>query len=33
MDDCWTEWESRLMNKEKLVRRAEADKKQQDTPL
>ncbi|KAI4767360.1 hypothetical protein E4T44_14497 [Aureobasidium sp. EXF-8845] len=33
MDDCWTEWESRLMNQEKLVRRAETDKKQPDTPL
>lgn len=33
MDDCWTEWESRLMNQEKLVRRAETDKKQLDTPM
>ena len=33
MDDCWTEWESRLMDQEKLVRRAEADKKQLDNPL
>lgn len=33
MDDCWTEWEARLMNQEKLVRRAEADKRQDDNPL
>ncbi|KAH0017882.1 hypothetical protein KCU78_g7383, partial [Aureobasidium melanogenum] len=33
MDDCWTEWEARLMDQEKLVRRAEADKKQDDNPL
>ncbi|KAI5196206.1 hypothetical protein AUEXF2481DRAFT_6336 [Aureobasidium subglaciale EXF-2481] len=33
MDDCWTEWEARLMHQEKLVRRAEADKKQADDPL
>ncbi|KAI4747505.1 hypothetical protein E4T50_02174 [Aureobasidium sp. EXF-12298] len=33
MDDCWTEWESRLMNQEKLVRRAETDKQQNDTPV
>ncbi|KAH0111635.1 hypothetical protein KCU86_g11384, partial [Aureobasidium melanogenum] len=33
MDDCWTEWEARLMDQEKLVRRAEADKRQDDNPL
>ncbi|KAG9528918.1 hypothetical protein KCU93_g3994, partial [Aureobasidium melanogenum] len=33
MDDCWTEWEARLMDQEKLVRRAEADKRQNDNPL
>ncbi|KAG9824796.1 hypothetical protein KCU68_g15726, partial [Aureobasidium melanogenum] len=33
MDDCWTEWEARLMDQEKLVRRAEADKTQDDNPL
>ncbi|KAI5194412.1 hypothetical protein E4T39_08686 [Aureobasidium subglaciale] len=33
MDDCWTEWEARLMHQEKLVRRAEADRRQDDNPL
>lgn len=30
MDDCWTEWEARLMAQESHVRRAEADKKRDD---
>jgi len=33
MDDCWTEWEARLLNQEKRVRRAETDKKQHENPL
>lgn len=33
MDDCWTEWEARLMHQEKTVRRAEADKRQDEHPL
>ncbi|CAD0040063.1 unnamed protein product [Aureobasidium pullulans] len=32
MDDCWTEWEARLMDQEKLVRRAEAEKRLIDNP-
>ncbi|KAI4728412.1 hypothetical protein E4T49_03794 [Aureobasidium sp. EXF-10728] len=33
MDDCWTEWEARLMHQEKIVGRAEADKRQDEHPL
>ncbi|KAK6007092.1 hypothetical protein QM012_006100 [Aureobasidium pullulans] len=33
MDECWTEWEARLLDQEKLVRRAEADRKQDGNPL
>ncbi|CAD0106318.1 unnamed protein product [Aureobasidium uvarum] len=33
MDDCWTEWEARLLDQEKIVRRAEADKRQDEHPL
>lgn len=33
MDDCWTEWEARLMDQERHVRRAEAEQRRnQDTP-
>jgi hypothetical protein len=29
MDDCWTEWEARLLLQEKHVRRAETEKRQE----
>ena len=30
MDDCWSEWEARLMDTERNVRRAEARKKREE---
>ena len=33
MDDCWTEWEARLMHAEAAVRRSETEKRRQDEAL